>query len=53
MQCEVNERYGMEPREAIRILMLSPIYFRLTLSQRWELIREYCTLMSRLRLNAG
>ena len=32
----------MSPREAIRILMLSPIYFRLSLPQRWRLVREYC-----------
>jgi len=38
----------MSPREAIRILMLSPIYFRLSLPQRWQLVREYC-----LRYNAG
>ncbi len=32
----------MSLREAIRILMLSPIYFRLSLPQRWQLVREYC-----------
>lgn len=32
----------MSPREAIRILMLSPIYFRLRPSQRWQLVREFC-----------
>jgi len=32
----------MSPREAIRILMLSPVYFRLSLPQRWQLVREYC-----------
>jgi hypothetical protein len=32
----------MKPREAIRILMLSPIYFRLRPPQRWQLVREYC-----------
>lgn len=32
----------MHPREAIRILMLSPVYFRLSVSQRWQLVREYC-----------
>ncbi len=35
----------MSPREAIRILMLSPIYFRLSLAQRLELVREYCRLV--------
>ena len=38
----------MSLREAIRILMLSPIYFRLSLPQRWQLVREYCQ-----RFNAG
>lgn len=34
----------MSPREAIRILMLSPIYFRLSTLQRWQLVREFCRL---------
>jgi len=29
-------------RDAIQILWLSPIYWQLTVPQRWELIREYC-----------
>jgi len=32
----------MSPREAIRILMLSPIYFQLRPQQRWQLVLEYC-----------
>ena len=32
----------MSPREAIRIQMLSPIYFRLRPVERWQLVREYC-----------
>ncbi len=32
----------MNPRQAIHILMLSPIYFRLRPVVRWQLIREYC-----------
>ncbi len=32
----------MSPRDAIHILILSPIYFRLTLTQRLQLVREYC-----------
>jgi len=39
----------MSPREAIRILMLSPIYFRLSLTQRLALVREYCQTMGSLR----
>lgn len=38
----------MSLREAVRILMLSPIYFRLSLPQRWQLVREYCQ-----RFNSG
>jgi len=31
----------MSKREAIRILMLSPIYFKLSLAERHELIEEF------------
>jgi hypothetical protein len=34
----------MTPRMAIRILMLSPIYFQLSLVQRKALVVEYCRL---------
>jgi hypothetical protein len=37
-----SEDETMSPREAIRILMLSPIYFRMSTLQRWQLVREYC-----------
>ncbi len=37
----------MTAREAIRILMLSPIYFRLQPINRIELIKEYCALYDR------
>jgi hypothetical protein len=33
-------------REAIKILMLSPIYFLLTVPQRLVLVREYCQEMN-------
>ncbi len=36
----------MSPRDAIHILILSPIYFRLSLRQRLELVREYCRTAS-------
>ena len=36
----------MNPRRAVRILMLSPIYFRLSVAQRRELVAEYCQLFS-------
>jgi hypothetical protein len=34
----------MTAREAIRILMLSPIYFLIPPNDRIQLIKEYCTL---------
>jgi len=34
----------MTRQEAISILMLSPFYFRMTLIDRKELIREFCIL---------
>ena len=33
-------------REAIRILMMSPFYFKLALSDRKVLIHEFCALHS-------
>lgn len=36
----------MTQQEAIRVLMLSPIYFKLTPSDRRELIQEYCALFA-------
>jgi len=36
----------MSPRQAVRILMLSPIYFRLRPVVRWQLVREYCKMMN-------
>ena len=38
----------MTPRQAIRILMLSPIYFRLEPVQRMQLIKEYCDLFTQV-----
>jgi hypothetical protein len=38
----------MSLRDAIHILIQSPIYFRLTLPQRLELVKEYCEAMNRL-----
>lgn len=35
-------RVMLSYRDAIQILWLSPIYWQLTVPQRWELIREYC-----------
>jgi len=29
-------------REAVSILMLSPAYWFLTVTQRWQLVKEYC-----------
>ena len=36
----------MTQQEAIRVLMLSPIYFKLTPLDRKQLIHEYCTLFA-------
>ena len=32
----------MKRRDAIHILMLSPFYFRMTVKERLELIKDYC-----------
>ncbi len=37
----------MSFRDAIHILIQSPIYFRLTPPQRLELVKEYCQAMNR------
>jgi len=34
----------MTPREAIRILMLSPFYFRMEPVHRKQLVKEFCEL---------
>ncbi len=34
----------MSRQEAIKILMLSPFYFRMSLGDRKELIKEFCKL---------
>jgi hypothetical protein len=40
-----NAKEGaMTTREAIRILMLSPLYFQLPPINRKKLVREYCEL---------
>jgi hypothetical protein len=36
----------MTPREAIKILILSPLYFQLDLEARKILIQEFCLLHS-------
>jgi len=33
----------MTPKEAVSILMLSPVYFKLALHLRLVLVREFCT----------
>lgn len=38
----------MTARQAIRILMLSPIYFTMPPKERIELIKEYCELYEQL-----
>ena len=39
-------------RDAVRILMLSPLYFRLNARQRLKLVREYCLAMNNSSLTA-
>jgi hypothetical protein len=39
---------AMTPREAIQILMLSPIYFQLGPAERRQLIKEYCELFTQV-----
>ena len=34
----------MTPRQAVRILMLSPIYLQLDLQSRMALVKEFCHL---------
>ncbi len=36
----------MNYRQAIRALMLNPVYFHLCLRQRWQLVKLYCRLMA-------
>ena len=38
----------MITREAVRILMLSPIYFQLDLQTRMALVKEFCHLHQQL-----
>lgn len=42
----------MISRDAVRILMLSPLYFHLTVPQRLNLVREYCRAMKNFSLTA-
>jgi hypothetical protein len=37
-----NGENAMTPRTAVGILMLSPVYFKLTLQARLHLVREFC-----------
>ena len=41
-------RTAMTPRQAIRVLMLSPIYFRLDVAARRKLVKEFCALYDAL-----
>ena len=42
----------MISRDAVRILMLSPLYFHLTAQQRLNLVREYSQAMNIFSLTA-
>lgn len=39
----------MTNREAIRVLMMSPIYFKLDLTARMALIKEFCAIAKKLQ----
>lgn len=41
----------MITREAVRILMLSPIYFQLDLQTRRDLVKEFCHLHQQLMVH--
>lgn len=43
MAATAGEGPTMTPREAIRVLMQSPFYFRLLLAERHALVRDFCT----------
>ncbi len=43
----------MTSQEAIRILMLSPIYFQLTPTDRKQLILEYCAHFAKVCKQQG
>ena len=38
----------MNIRQAIRILMMSPFYFKLTLTARMSLLKEFCAISKKL-----
>lgn len=42
----------MSVRDAIHILIQSPIYFRLTVPQRLKLVKEYCQAMNSFSASA-
>ncbi|MDU9049804.1 MAG: hypothetical protein Q3M30_13230 [Candidatus Electrothrix sp. Rat3] len=42
----------MNFRDAIRILMLSPMYFQLPLSERLKLVKGYCQAMNSSSLSS-
>nr|MBF0222133.1 hypothetical protein [Desulfobulbaceae bacterium] len=44
-----KEGAAMTSREAIKVLMLSPFYFKLDLVTRKSLIKEFCSLNSLLK----
>jgi len=39
----------MTSREAIKVLMMSPFYFKLDLSARMVLIKEFCAITKKIR----
>ena len=39
----------MTSREAIKVLMMSPFYFKLDLSDRMVLVKEFCQIAKKIR----
>jgi len=39
----------MTSREAIKVLMMSPFYFKLDLSARMVLVKEFCQIAKKIR----
>lgn len=45
----IAEEATMTHQQAIKILMLSPVYYRLGTLERMELVKEYCKLYGEIQ----
>jgi len=41
----------MTHQQALKILMLSPLYFKLGTAERMQLVKEYCKMYGEVRKN--